>query len=102
MGKTIKNVGLDVHKNSISISIAGDDRDGEVRYCGTIANKLNQLNKIIRNLVSQGGELRFVYEAGPCGYGIYRHLTGNALDCVVVAPSKMVHPANAYLELWRL
>jgi hypothetical protein len=38
MKKTIKNVGLDVHKNSISISIADDDRDGEVRYYGTIDN----------------------------------------------------------------
>lgn len=41
MKKTIKNVGLDVHKNSISISIADDDRDGEVRYYGTINNDLN-------------------------------------------------------------
>jgi len=40
--KTIKNVGLDVHKNSISISIADDDRDDEVRYYGTINNNLNQ------------------------------------------------------------
>jgi len=67
MKKTIKNVGLDVHKNSISISIADDDRDGEVRYYGTINNNLSQLDKVIRNLISQGGELRFVYEAGPCG-----------------------------------
>ena len=28
MNKTIKNIGLDVHKNSISIGIADDDRDG--------------------------------------------------------------------------
>ncbi|MDD2467667.1 MAG: hypothetical protein PHI97_27110 [Desulfobulbus sp.] len=89
MKKTIKNVGLDVYKNSISISIADDDCDAEVRHYGTINNDLNQLDKVIRNLVSQGGKLRFVYEAGPCGYGIYRHLTGNALDCVVVAPSKI-------------
>ncbi len=34
-------------------------------------------------------ELRFVYEAGPCGYGIYRYLTQNDIECVVVAPSKI-------------
>ena len=34
-----------------------------------------------------GGELRFCYEAGPCGYGIQRHLTAAGHDCVVVAPS---------------
>ena len=29
----------------------------------------------------------FVYEAGPCGFGIYRHLTAHGEDCVVVSPS---------------
>jgi hypothetical protein len=34
MEQKIKNVGLDVHKNSISIGIADDGRDGEVRCYG--------------------------------------------------------------------
>ena len=29
----------------------------------------------------------FVYEAGPCGYWLYRYLTGKGLACLVVAPS---------------
>jgi transposase len=89
MEKTIKNIGLDVHKNSISIGIADDGRDGEVRYYGEIDNDMNQLDKVIRKLISKGAELRFVYEAGPCGYGIYRYLTENNMECVVVAPSKI-------------
>ena len=32
-------------------------------------------------------ELRFCYEAGPCGYGIQRQLTAAGHECVVVAPS---------------
>lgn len=36
--KTIKNIGLDVHKNSISIGTADEGRDGEVRYYGKIDN----------------------------------------------------------------
>jgi transposase len=28
-----------------------------------------------------------VYEAGPCGFGIHRHLTSRGEDCVVVSPS---------------
>jgi transposase len=28
-----------------------------------------------------------VYEAGPCGFGIHRHLTKHGEDCVVVSPS---------------
>jgi transposase len=31
--------------------------------------------------------LRFAYEAGPSGYGLYRYLTGKGLPCHVVAPS---------------
>jgi len=89
MKKTIKNVGLDVHKNSISIGIAEDGRDGEVRYYGRIDNDLNQLDKVIRKLISQGAVLRFVYEAGPCGYTIYRYLNNNNIDCTVIAPSKI-------------
>jgi len=38
-------------------------------------------------LISQNVELRCVYEAGPCGYGIYRHLTDKGIDCTVVAPA---------------
>jgi len=79
MKKTIKNIGLDVHKNSISIGIADEGRDGEVRYYGKIDNDMNQLNKVIRKLISKGAVLRFVYEAGPCGYAIYRYLTKNAM-----------------------
>jgi transposase len=29
----------------------------------------------------------FAYEAGPCGYVLHRYLTGQGLDCKVVAPS---------------
>jgi transposase len=31
--------------------------------------------------------LRFAYEAGPSGYGLYRYLTGKGIACQVVAPS---------------
>lgn len=89
MKKIIKNIGLDVHKNSISIGIADEGRDGEVRFYGKIDNDINQLDKVIRKLISKGAVLRIAYEAGPCGYGIYRYLTSNAIDCVVVAPSKI-------------
>jgi hypothetical protein len=60
MPKTIKNIGLDVHKNSISIGIAEDGRDGGVRYCGRIDNDINQLDKVIRKLLSKGAILRCV------------------------------------------
>jgi len=41
----------------------------------------------MRKLGDGGARLRFCYEAGPCGYGIQRHLSTHGHECVVVAPS---------------
>jgi transposase len=41
----------------------------------------------MRKLGDGGVRLRFCYEAGPCGYGIQRHLSTHGHECVVVAPS---------------
>lgn len=87
MSKSIRFIGMDVHKNSISIAIAEEGRKGEVRNYGTIDHNMTALEKVIRKLLSDSGELLFVYEAGPCGYEIYRYLTGNGFHCEVVAPS---------------
>ena len=81
-------VGLDVHKNSIEIVTADTDGAMEVRHFGRIGGTRDALDRAIRKLASKGLTLRFVYEAGPCGYEIYRHLTGKGFTCRVVAPSK--------------
>ena len=82
-------IGMDVHKNSIDIAIADQGRKGQVRHYGKIDGTLLALDKVVRKLVSKGSRLHFVYEAGPCGYQIYRHLTAKGLDCAVVAPSRI-------------
>ena len=82
-------VGMDVHKNSIAIAIADQGREVEVRSYGKIDGTLSALDKVVRKCVSKGRLLHFVYEAGPCGYEIYRHLTSKGFDCTVVAPSKI-------------
>jgi transposase len=52
-----------------------------------IGSDREPLDKVVRALRAPGRTLHFVYEAGPCGFGIYRHLTGRGEDCVVVSPS---------------
>ena len=88
MGKSsILFVGMDVHKESIEIAIAEDGTNGEIRRYGKIGGTFDALKKALRKLVSQGRTLHFCYEAGPCGYELYRFLTGEGHVCVVVAPS---------------
>lgn len=78
-------VGMDVHKDSIDIAVG--EEVGEVRHHGRIGGELNALGGAVRKFESLGRPLVFVYEAGPCGYGIYRMLKGRGHECWVVSPS---------------
>jgi transposase len=87
MNKMVKYVGLDVHKDSITIAIADQGRCGNLRVYGKIANDCDQIDKVMRKLISQNTKLRCAYEAGPCGYALYRQLKNKGIDCSVVAPA---------------
>ena len=86
MTKFSKYVGLDTHKDTIAVAIA-EAGQSKPRYYGEIANTPEAVAKLVKKLSPQGEVLSFCYEAGPCGYGIYRQLTHLGHDCVVVAPS---------------
>src|SRR3954454_19878800 len=87
MDKVITYVGLDVHKDTIAIALAASDQRGDVREYGKIANTPTALQAAAVKLARGGSELRFCYEAAPCGYGIQRQLAASGHGCVVVAPS---------------
>ena len=86
MTKSTMYVGLDVHKDSIDVALAGENQ-GEVRPYGRIAGDLAAVDRVIRKLKAEHSKLDFAYEAGPCGYALYRHLTRKGFACSVVAPS---------------
>ncbi len=79
-------VGMDVHKATISISVAENGCSGPIRFLGVIPNTAEEVGKMAK-LLAKHGELGFCYEAGVCGYGIHRQLTSLGHRCMVVAPS---------------
>jgi len=88
MGKdTLLYVGLDVHKDTIAVAHATGGTDAPAVFVGTIGTRQADLDKLVRRLSGTGCRLVIAYEAGPCGYGLHRFLTGKGLDCRVVAPS---------------
>jgi transposase len=86
MKKYSKYVGLDVHKETIAVSIA-EANGGEVRYVGEISNTPESVEKLVKRLRKDGETFSFCYEAGPCGYSLYRQLREMGQECQVVAPS---------------
>lgn len=84
-----KFIGLDVHKDTVAVAIADGGRDGEIRFYGTIPNTPDAIRRLFDRLSSPGIDLHFCYEAGGCGYGIYRQLQELGARCDVIAPSMM-------------
>ncbi len=80
-------VGLDLHKKTISVALVEGAAGAAVRFYGTIANTPETVRTLCRKLSKDGQQLHFCYEAGPCGYGVHRHLTRLGHRCDVVAPA---------------
>jgi transposase len=81
-------VGLDTDSKHIDVGLAEPLPRGEVRYWGKLANEPASVERLVRRLGKAGRELVVCYEAGPCGYGLYRQLNGKpGVTCQVVAPS---------------
>jgi transposase len=80
-------IGMDVHKDTIAVAYVAQDHGAEVTSIGTIGTRQCDIDQLIRKMQSKAKHLIFVYEAGPCGYWLYRYLRKKDYDCWVVAPS---------------
>jgi transposase len=83
--RTIRYIGLDVHKASISVAIA--EESGPPTTYGRIPNERSAIRTLMTRLGGPGIELRVAYEAGPTGYALHRQLSAMTIECMVVAPS---------------
>src|SRR3954453_16566961 len=72
-------VGLDVHARSIRLAAVRADELLEERT-------LPYDEEAVERLLRCWPRVRCCYEAGPTGFGLYRHLVERGIDCAVVAP----------------
>src|ERR671931_2410222 len=80
-------IGLDVHKESLAVAYVAHEHHAEVVSLGNIGTRQCDIDQLIRKMQSKSKHLIFVYEAGPCGYWLYRYLTQKGQVCWVAAPS---------------
>ncbi len=82
-------IGLDTHKIFTQLAVLKDERGDKPESLGKIKTNKSAFIKLARQLQSKypKATLHFIYEAGPCGYWIYRLLTSLGHCCYIVAPS---------------
>ena len=78
-------VGLDAHKDSISVAVCEAGR-GPSRFVGTLGPDVQGVIKTLRKY-GPARHVSVVYEAGPTGYGLYRELSRRGYRCEIIAPS---------------
>lgn len=96
MRKNLRFVGLDVHKDSISVAVAENGRE-PARLLETVPADEWLLLKVLDRLGPKS-RLRVCYEAGPTGYGLARRLNQAGICCVVVAPSLVPTQKNRRIK----
>lgn len=83
-------VGLDVHNDTIAVSLAPSDSP-EVRRYGILGGQHEDVLRLLKKLSAThpGVTLKFCYEAGPRGYPLCRFIRAHGAECMIVAPSKV-------------
>lgn len=84
--KIIHWIGIDDHADKWTIAHLRGSEDKPAKEFELIPNDAGY-RKLLAFAKALGGTVRFVYEAGPCGYDLYRRLNKAGFRCEVAAPS---------------
>ena len=87
MSATIFSVGLDVHKDSVTIAVFRN-RDAEPVRVDRLPNDDKKLRRYFERLGAEGS-VRACYEASGAGYVLQRALASWGIPCELAAPSLM-------------
>ena len=89
-------VGLDAHKDSISVAVCETEREPS-RFLGTLGPDMQGVLKTLRKY-GPPQQVSVVYEAGPTGYGLHRELKRRGYRCEIIAPSLIPRRAGERLK----
>ena len=94
--ESILYVGMDVHTSNYTLCTYSIEDDREFGLVKFEPDYLNIVRYVKRLKEHHGQETRIIcgYEAGGLGYSLYRSLTANSIECVILAPSTMPKAPN--------
>ena len=84
--ESIIYVGMDVHKESVTIAVLRD-RNQEAEFVRSIKNEKRQIARFFQRLQDKESVILSCYEAGPTGFALYRQLDEMNITCYIAAPS---------------
>ena len=95
---TTTYVAFDNSKDRLAVAIPEGGIRGDVRFWGTIPNQPEAVRKLVAKLAAKHPAQSFCYEAGSCGYGLYRQVLALGYPCLVVAPSLIPTKPGAHIK----
>lgn len=87
MTKKIAYVGIDYHKNTLTIAVRIEG-EKEIHDAIRIRNEDKIIQKYLKK-ISKDFDIRACYEASSSGYNFYRKMTSWGYHCDVIAPSSL-------------
>ena len=79
-------VGIDDHADKWAIAVYAGEEARPSKEFEVVPDKKGY-QRLLSSLKGLDGEVRIVYEAGPCGFDLYRKLGNAGLNCQVAAPA---------------
>ena len=91
-------VGLDVHKPWINIAVLLPGHDTPIEW--RIANEPQAVRRMLKRVAHLApGDVRYCYEAGPCGYALQRQIISwSHASCMLVAPSLIPRKPGEHIK----
>ncbi|MDH6148103.1 hypothetical protein OKW46_002028 [Paraburkholderia sp. WSM4179] len=88
-----------IHKDSITVADASGP--GEVELLGKIGTTQADIDHLCRRLQAKARYICVVYEAGPCGFGLYRQFVQNRFGCMRAGDLSAVYVPSEDDEAFR-